>query len=187
MSSIVLNTPGKHFIDVCEYMFLCVCFSKGVSSLETMLAHLFSQLFVISVQIILLLIFILLVFKVSVCVYVFVSEREGARERERCMFVSCVSISLILYIYVSIHTSVFKHSTQVSHPQWNARKRYIFFTTRYRGNRHDAFLCNSSGRIILFRKTPHHSLTLPGRIHLRLYIWSKMELPSCFATNSNCE
>ncbi|KAM3605954.1 uncharacterized protein V6R79_007994 [Siganus canaliculatus] len=39
------------------------CWVAGVSSLETMLAHLFSQLFVISVQIILLLIFILLVFK----------------------------------------------------------------------------------------------------------------------------
>lgn len=37
----------------------------GVSSLETMLAHLFSQLLVISVQIILLLLFILLVFNVS--------------------------------------------------------------------------------------------------------------------------
>ncbi|XP_030643013.1 ABC transporter G family member 20 [Chanos chanos] len=40
------------------------CWVAGVSSLETMLAHLFSQLFVISVQIILLLLFILLVFKV---------------------------------------------------------------------------------------------------------------------------
>ncbi|KAI7804298.1 ABC transporter G family member 23 isoform X1 [Triplophysa rosa] len=40
------------------------CWVAGVSSLETMLAHLFSQLFVISVQIILLLIFILLVFKI---------------------------------------------------------------------------------------------------------------------------
>lgn len=39
------------------------CWVAGVSSLETMLAHLFSQLFVISVQIILLLLFILLVFK----------------------------------------------------------------------------------------------------------------------------
>lgn len=50
-------------------MFLCVCLClsaslPGVSSLETMLAHLFSQLFVISIQIILLLLFILLVFKV---------------------------------------------------------------------------------------------------------------------------
>uniref|UniRef100_A0A8C5HRI7 ABC transporter G family member 23-like n=3 Tax=Gouania willdenowi TaxID=441366 RepID=A0A8C5HRI7_GOUWI len=39
------------------------CWVAGVSSLETLLAHLFSQLFVISVQIILLLLFILLVFK----------------------------------------------------------------------------------------------------------------------------
>ncbi|TSU37048.1 ABC transporter G family member 20 [Bagarius yarrelli] len=39
------------------------CWVAGVSSLETMLAHLFSQLLVISVQIILLLLFILLVFK----------------------------------------------------------------------------------------------------------------------------
>ncbi|KAL3050677.1 hypothetical protein OYC64_012656 [Pagothenia borchgrevinki] len=39
------------------------CWVAGVSSLETMLAHLFSQLFVISVQILLLLLFILLVFK----------------------------------------------------------------------------------------------------------------------------
>ncbi|XP_039995091.1 ABC transporter G family member 23 [Xiphias gladius] len=39
------------------------CWVAGVSSLETMLAHLFSQLFVISVQITLLLLFILLVFK----------------------------------------------------------------------------------------------------------------------------
>ncbi|XP_055358749.1 ABC transporter G family member 23 isoform X2 [Betta splendens] len=39
------------------------CWVAGVSSLETMLAHLFSQLFVISIQIILLLLFILLVFK----------------------------------------------------------------------------------------------------------------------------
>ncbi|XP_029691057.1 ABC transporter G family member 23 isoform X1 [Takifugu rubripes] len=38
------------------------CWVAGVSSLETMLAHLFSQLLVISVQIILLLLFILLVF-----------------------------------------------------------------------------------------------------------------------------
>ncbi|XP_060735898.1 ABC transporter G family member 23 isoform X1 [Tachysurus vachellii] len=40
------------------------CWVAGVSSLETMLAHLFSQLLVISVQIILLLLFILLVFKI---------------------------------------------------------------------------------------------------------------------------
>ncbi|XP_025753523.1 ABC transporter G family member 23-like, partial [Oreochromis niloticus] len=40
------------------------CWVAGVSSLETMLAHLFSQLFVISVQIILLLLMILLVFKI---------------------------------------------------------------------------------------------------------------------------
>ncbi|KAI4903726.1 hypothetical protein NFI96_021717 [Prochilodus magdalenae] len=40
------------------------CWVAGVSSLETMLAHLFSQLLVISVQIILLLVFILLVFKI---------------------------------------------------------------------------------------------------------------------------
>ncbi|KAM9804100.1 ABC transporter G family member 20 [Neosynchiropus ocellatus] len=39
------------------------CWVAGVSSLETMLAHLFSQLLIISVQIILLLLFILLVFK----------------------------------------------------------------------------------------------------------------------------
>ncbi|XP_071335960.1 ABC transporter G family member 23 isoform X1 [Trachinotus anak] len=39
------------------------CWVAGVSSMETMLAHLFSQLFVISVQIVLLLLFILLVFK----------------------------------------------------------------------------------------------------------------------------
>ncbi|XP_032409427.1 ABC transporter G family member 23 isoform X2 [Xiphophorus hellerii] len=39
------------------------CWVAGVSSLETMLAHLFSQLFVISVQILLMLLFILLVFK----------------------------------------------------------------------------------------------------------------------------
>ncbi|CAJ1066677.1 LOW QUALITY PROTEIN: ABC transporter G family member 23 [Xyrichtys novacula] len=39
------------------------CWVAGVSSLEMMLAHLLSQLFVISVQIILLLLFILLVFK----------------------------------------------------------------------------------------------------------------------------
>ncbi|XP_027863282.1 ABC transporter G family member 23 isoform X1 [Xiphophorus couchianus] len=39
------------------------CRVAGVSSLETMLAHLFSQLFVISVQILLMLLFILLVFK----------------------------------------------------------------------------------------------------------------------------
>uniref|UniRef100_A0A3Q3WKV5 Uncharacterized protein n=1 Tax=Mola mola TaxID=94237 RepID=A0A3Q3WKV5_MOLML len=39
------------------------CWVAGVSSLEMMLAHLFSQLFVISVQVILLLLFILLVFK----------------------------------------------------------------------------------------------------------------------------
>ncbi|XP_014835656.1 PREDICTED: ABC transporter G family member 23-like isoform X2 [Poecilia mexicana] len=39
------------------------CWVAGVSSMETMLAHLFSQLFVISVQIILMLLFILLVFK----------------------------------------------------------------------------------------------------------------------------
>ncbi|KAM4591702.1 ABC transporter G family member 20 isoform 1-T1 [Odontesthes bonariensis] len=39
------------------------CTVSGVSSLETMLAHLFSQLFVISVQILLMLLFILLVFK----------------------------------------------------------------------------------------------------------------------------
>lgn len=38
----------------------------GVSSMETMLAHLFSQLLVISVQILLLLLFILLVFEVCV-------------------------------------------------------------------------------------------------------------------------
>ncbi|KAL3971780.1 neuropilin 2 [Sarotherodon galilaeus] len=40
------------------------CWVAGVSSLETILAHLFSQLFVISVQIILLLLMILLVFKI---------------------------------------------------------------------------------------------------------------------------
>ncbi|KAG5266573.1 hypothetical protein AALO_G00233660 [Alosa alosa] len=40
------------------------CWVAGVSSLETMLAHLFSQLLVISVQIILMLLFILLVFKI---------------------------------------------------------------------------------------------------------------------------
>ncbi|KAJ8360065.1 hypothetical protein SKAU_G00165900 [Synaphobranchus kaupii] len=40
------------------------CWVAGVSSLETMFAHLFSQLFVISVQIILLLLFTLLVFKI---------------------------------------------------------------------------------------------------------------------------
>lgn len=40
------------------------CWVAGVSSLEMMLAHLFSQLLVISVQIFLLLIFILLVFKI---------------------------------------------------------------------------------------------------------------------------
>ncbi|XP_046712273.1 ABC transporter G family member 23 isoform X2 [Silurus meridionalis] len=40
------------------------CWVAGVSSLETMLAHLFSQLLVISVQITLLLLFILLVFKI---------------------------------------------------------------------------------------------------------------------------
>ncbi|KAM9364212.1 ABC transporter G family member 23 isoform 1-T2 [Pholidichthys leucotaenia] len=40
------------------------CWVAGVSSLETMLAHLFSQLFVISVQILMLLLFILLVFKI---------------------------------------------------------------------------------------------------------------------------
>ncbi|XP_076016527.1 ABC transporter G family member 20 isoform X2 [Genypterus blacodes] len=40
------------------------CWVAGVSSLETMLAHLFSQLFVISVQIVLILAFILLVFKI---------------------------------------------------------------------------------------------------------------------------
>ncbi|XP_077351330.1 ABC transporter G family member 23 isoform X1 [Festucalex cinctus] len=39
------------------------CWVAGVSSLETMLAHLFSQLLVISVQIILMLLFVLLVFK----------------------------------------------------------------------------------------------------------------------------
>uniref|UniRef100_A0A8C6UJH1 ATP-binding cassette, sub-family H, member 1 n=1 Tax=Neogobius melanostomus TaxID=47308 RepID=A0A8C6UJH1_9GOBI len=39
------------------------CWVAGVSSLETMLAHLFSQLFVISIQIFLLLIFVLHVFK----------------------------------------------------------------------------------------------------------------------------
>uniref|UniRef100_A0A3Q1IFP6 Uncharacterized protein n=1 Tax=Anabas testudineus TaxID=64144 RepID=A0A3Q1IFP6_ANATE len=42
------------------------CWVAGVSSMETMLAHLFSQLFVISVQIILLLLFILLVFKMPI-------------------------------------------------------------------------------------------------------------------------
>ncbi|KAG7283169.1 hypothetical protein CRUP_000531 [Coryphaenoides rupestris] len=40
------------------------CRVAGVSSLETMLAHLLSQVFVISVQIILMLIFVLLVFKI---------------------------------------------------------------------------------------------------------------------------
>ncbi|KAM6956438.1 LOW QUALITY PROTEIN: ABC transporter G family member 23 [Aplochiton taeniatus] len=40
------------------------CWVAGVSSLETMLAHLLSQLFVISVQILLLLLFILLIFKI---------------------------------------------------------------------------------------------------------------------------
>ncbi|KAL4641420.1 ABC transporter G family member 20-like [Arapaima gigas] len=40
------------------------CWVAGVSSLETMLAHLFSQLFVISVQIALMLLLVLLVFKV---------------------------------------------------------------------------------------------------------------------------
>lgn len=39
------------------------CWVAGVSSMETMLAHLFSQLLVISVQIIMILLFILLVFK----------------------------------------------------------------------------------------------------------------------------
>uniref|UniRef100_A0A7N8YEN3 ATP-binding cassette, sub-family H, member 1 n=1 Tax=Mastacembelus armatus TaxID=205130 RepID=A0A7N8YEN3_9TELE len=39
------------------------CWVAGVSSVETMLAHLFSQLFVISIQIILQLLFVLLVFK----------------------------------------------------------------------------------------------------------------------------
>ncbi|KAI4812893.1 hypothetical protein KUCAC02_024255 [Chaenocephalus aceratus] len=39
------------------------CWVAGVSSVETMLAHFFSQLFIISVQILLLLLFILLVFK----------------------------------------------------------------------------------------------------------------------------
>ncbi|XP_037530537.1 ABC transporter G family member 23 [Nematolebias whitei] len=39
------------------------CWVAGVSSMETMLAHLFSQLLVISVQIVLMLLFILLVFK----------------------------------------------------------------------------------------------------------------------------
>nr|XP_004553521.3 ABC transporter G family member 20 [Maylandia zebra] len=39
------------------------CWVAGVSSLETILAHLFSQLFIISIQIILLLLMILLVFK----------------------------------------------------------------------------------------------------------------------------
>uniref|UniRef100_A0A3Q4HAE2 ABC transporter G family member 20-like n=1 Tax=Neolamprologus brichardi TaxID=32507 RepID=A0A3Q4HAE2_NEOBR len=54
-------TPGavlSEFIEFCLSVFL-----SGVSSLETMLAHLFSQLFVISVQIILLLLMMLLVFK----------------------------------------------------------------------------------------------------------------------------
>ncbi|XP_068183425.1 ABC transporter G family member 20 isoform X1 [Antennarius striatus] len=41
------------------------CWVAGVSSLETMLAHLFYQLFVISVQIILMLLFVLLVFKMT--------------------------------------------------------------------------------------------------------------------------
>ncbi|XP_041108905.1 ABC transporter G family member 20 isoform X1 [Polyodon spathula] len=40
------------------------CWVAGVSSLETMLAHLFSQLFTIAVQITLLLIFVFLVFKI---------------------------------------------------------------------------------------------------------------------------
>ncbi|XP_056465495.1 ABC transporter G family member 23 isoform X1 [Gadus chalcogrammus] len=40
------------------------CWVAGVSSLETMLAHLLSQLFVISVQILLMLLFVLLVFKI---------------------------------------------------------------------------------------------------------------------------
>ncbi|XP_061647148.1 ABC transporter G family member 23 isoform X10 [Phyllopteryx taeniolatus] len=39
------------------------CWVAGVSSLETMLAHLFSQLLVIGVQIVLMLLFVLLVFK----------------------------------------------------------------------------------------------------------------------------
>ncbi len=54
-------------IALCVCVCVCVCVLvslSGVSSLETMLAHLFSQLFVISIQIILLLLFILLVFKV---------------------------------------------------------------------------------------------------------------------------
>lgn len=49
------------------FLYLSVCLSvslSGVSSLETMLAHLLSQLFVISVQIILMLLFVLLVFKI---------------------------------------------------------------------------------------------------------------------------
>lgn len=54
-----------HFVSLSS---LSLSSGVGVSSLETMLAHLFSQLMVISVQIILLLLFILLVFKVSLCV-----------------------------------------------------------------------------------------------------------------------
>uniref|UniRef100_A0A4W5LHI4 ABC-2 type transporter transmembrane domain-containing protein n=1 Tax=Hucho hucho TaxID=62062 RepID=A0A4W5LHI4_9TELE len=41
------------------------CWVAGVSSLETVLAHLISQLFVISIQVILLLLLMLLVFKVT--------------------------------------------------------------------------------------------------------------------------
>uniref|UniRef100_A0A4W6DVP2 ATP-binding cassette, sub-family H, member 1 n=1 Tax=Lates calcarifer TaxID=8187 RepID=A0A4W6DVP2_LATCA len=53
---------NKYFVSRKEGL-LDRCWVAGVSSMETMLAHLFSQLFVISVQIILLLLFILLVFK----------------------------------------------------------------------------------------------------------------------------
>uniref|UniRef100_A0A3Q2WZT0 ABC transporter G family member 23-like n=1 Tax=Haplochromis burtoni TaxID=8153 RepID=A0A3Q2WZT0_HAPBU len=55
---IVAQESFSEFIEFCLSVFL-----SGVSSLETMLAHLFSQLFVISVQIILLLLMMLLVFK----------------------------------------------------------------------------------------------------------------------------
>ncbi|KAG1971887.1 ABC transporter G family [Pimephales promelas] len=77
------------------------CWVAGVSSLETMLAHLFSQLFVISVQIILLLIFILLVFKVSLYVCVLPAT---------CLSLINICLSVCLKICVCVHLCVCAYS-----------------------------------------------------------------------------
>ncbi|TNN40405.1 ABC transporter G family member 23 [Liparis tanakae] len=77
------------------------CWVAGVSSLETMLAHLFSQLFVISVQIVLLLLFVLLVFKDDVITWTClpVATPPGGSSRRVIWPVECIPYPLR---YVSV-------------------------------------------------------------------------------------